>query len=350
MSEEISHRKELSIREAVEIATDYLAIQVVPMFWGDPGIGKSAIVKAIAKKFNLLLIDIRLATADPGDATGYPAVDPNTGKTVFFPPEWFPLEGEALPNGYKGWLIFFDEINQAVPAVQGAFFKILLDRMIGTKNLHKNVAMAAAGNFTTSGALANVMNTAMQSRLGHIPLSKDDVDGWQFWAEDEGIDHKLRSWVSFRDEVNNFSIDHTDFTYKCQRTIEYCDKLIKKKKWTDINISHKQHFAGLMGLGAAGDFVTYCEVYEFLPDFEEIKKRPDEVHVPDAPDQQHALSGKISTELNKDNIANVMIYILRMPVEFQVLALQGAIRNQPELMDCQAVIDWSIEHADTLVA
>ena len=45
----------------------------LPVFiWGAPGIGKSSIVKSIAKDMDLEFIDLRLALLDPTDLKGIP--------------------------------------------------------------------------------------------------------------------------------------------------------------------------------------------------------------------------------------------------------------------------------------
>ena len=45
----------------------YIQAKIVPMLTGSPGMGKSAIVKDIAKTYNLKLIDLRLSQCDPTD-------------------------------------------------------------------------------------------------------------------------------------------------------------------------------------------------------------------------------------------------------------------------------------------
>jgi Protein of unknown function (DUF815). len=45
---------------------------VVPFIQGSPGIGKSDIVKQVANKYKLKLIDIRLSQCDPTDLCGLP--------------------------------------------------------------------------------------------------------------------------------------------------------------------------------------------------------------------------------------------------------------------------------------
>lgn len=43
------------------------AARLIPFIKGSPGLGKSAMVKQLAKKYNLKLIDIRLGQVDPTD-------------------------------------------------------------------------------------------------------------------------------------------------------------------------------------------------------------------------------------------------------------------------------------------
>lgn len=57
----------VSPSEAVDVLEFQLKCQLVPILRGSPGIGKSDIYRQIAKKHNLLLIDIRLAQCDPTD-------------------------------------------------------------------------------------------------------------------------------------------------------------------------------------------------------------------------------------------------------------------------------------------
>ena len=45
---------------------------LTPMIHGDPGIGKSDIVKAIAAAGKMEVIDIRLSQCDPTDLNGFP--------------------------------------------------------------------------------------------------------------------------------------------------------------------------------------------------------------------------------------------------------------------------------------
>ena len=129
----------------------------------------------------------------------------------------FPIEGDAIPKGYSGWLILFDELTSAVPALQAAAYKILLDRMVGLHKLHKNVALMAAGNLETDNAIVHPMSTALQSRLAHLELVVDAME-WVNWAASNQIDHRITSYINFKPgNLYTFSPDHTDNTYASPR-------------------------------------------------------------------------------------------------------------------------------------
>ena len=78
---------------------DYL----VPMAWGDPGVGKSDIAEAVAEDCGLDLIYADLATRDPAELAGIPWV--KDGRTIRCRPDWLPTEGRGI--------LFLDELPQA---------------------------------------------------------------------------------------------------------------------------------------------------------------------------------------------------------------------------------------------
>ena len=57
----------IKISQAADLLTTALKAKLVPMLHGSPGLGKSAVIKQIAKNFNLKLIDLRLSQCDPTD-------------------------------------------------------------------------------------------------------------------------------------------------------------------------------------------------------------------------------------------------------------------------------------------
>lgn len=109
---------EVSSTEMPELVIDILKAGLVPNITGSPGIGKSDIIRQVAKDTNLKVIDLRLAQMDPVDLCGMPSIKSN--KTKYIPPSTFPIEGDEIPTGYTGWLLFLDEMNSAPMSVQSA--------------------------------------------------------------------------------------------------------------------------------------------------------------------------------------------------------------------------------------
>lgn len=57
--------QQVSLKQATEFAFQVLKANLVPFITSSPGLGKSAAVRQLAKRFNLKLIDVRLAQEDP---------------------------------------------------------------------------------------------------------------------------------------------------------------------------------------------------------------------------------------------------------------------------------------------
>ena len=109
---------QVKISQATAMITKAIQAKLVPMMTGSPGVGKSQIVHQIAATYNLKVIDLRLSQCDPTDLLGFPHIEGH--KAGYVPMNTFPIEGDPIPSGYSGWLLFLDEMNAASSAVQAA--------------------------------------------------------------------------------------------------------------------------------------------------------------------------------------------------------------------------------------
>jgi len=143
---------ELTVKpsEAYNVIRKVLKSGRVPMLHGSPAIGKSSIIYALAAASKLLVIDLRLSQCEPTDLLGFPYLDKARNKSGYTPMDTFPLETDAIPEGYNGWLLFLDELTSATPPVQAAAYKVILDRMVGNHKLHKmfSLSVQAISNLT----------------------------------------------------------------------------------------------------------------------------------------------------------------------------------------------------------
>lgn len=331
----------VTIQRAKTLVEYIVRAGLVAMIKGSPGIGKSAIVKAIAKDHNLKMIDLRLAQCDPTDLLGFPHINTEGTKASYVPMNTFPIEGDKIPNGYDGWLLFLDEMNAADRGVQKAAYKLILDRQIGEFNLHKKVAIVAAGNLDTDNAIVEELSTALQSRLIHITV-KSDADSWLVWALKAGIDHRILSFIRFKPgNLNTFNPDNDDGqdTYACERTWEFAHQLLSTKIETE-DPDLLPLLNGTLSEGISREFISFLRIYKDLPTMKEILTNPKNIEIPDQPSTLYALTGSIGHHAKEETIDKLFDFIDRMPMEFQVICMREIGRRNNELLSTPRVEKW----------
>lgn len=335
----------ITTKDLPNALTEVLFARLVPMITGNPGSGKSDIVKQVANKLNLQLIDVRLSQMDSSDINGFPTI--KDGKTIFVPPDIFPITTDPLPKGKDGWLIFLDELSSASLSTQAAAYKLVLDKQVGQYHLHPNVAIVAAGNKSTDKAIVNRMGTAMQSRLVHFNLEVGSKD-WIDWALVNNIHHSIISFIEFRPALlHNFNPNHVDNTFACPRTWEFVNRVIKDKQ--KLSTLDTTIIAGCIGEGPAREFKGYTDIFESLPRLSDIIKTPTTCQLTERPDVLYATSGLISHNINKDNIESLAQYIERMPLEFQMITWINSIKRNSSLQNLPRVKQWISAHAKDIL-
>ena len=329
---------DITAAQAPDMIMEVLKAGLVPMLHSSPGMAKSSIYHQLAKEQELFVIDMRLSQSDPTDMGGFPYVNPETKKAGYMPMDTFPIEGDKIPEGYKGWLLLMDEFTSAPLAVQAAAYKVILDKQVGQFNLHPNVAIVAAGNLATDKAIVNRLSTAMQSRMIHFTLRIDNP-AWLDWAFDNNIDHRIVSYIRYKPEIlHNFNPNHNDMTFPCPRTWEFASKMVSK--WPKIEDKHLAIIAGAIGEGAAREFYGYCDIYGQLPDISEMINRGSSLKIPDEPSTLYAISGYIPSHALVSNIGALMKYIERFPIEFQIITLSNILKKIPEIISETSVRSW----------
>lgn len=343
----------VNLEEATDIMELAMRSNIVPFVQGSPGSGKSSVVRDLAIKFNLCLIDMRAADKDPTDFNGFPSPDLKRGKAHFLPMEDFPLEGDEIPKGYDGWLLFLDEFNAADRNVQKAMYKLILDRMIGSKNLHSRVIMICAGNLDTDGAITEDLSTAMQSRLMHI-TTRTDPDAWIRWAVKANVDWRIVAYIrSFKSQLNTFEKDRDsdELTFACERTWgDFANRLIQQLPNNDLNSPLAlRALSGVVGEGNARQFIGYSAVFGEIPTIDEICKDPQGCSVPDKPSTIYALTGSIATSADEQNVSVLLEYLERIPDEFQAVCIRELAFRSPALKKTAAFAKWLMNNMDFIM-
>lgn len=297
------------------------------MLWGAPGVGKSQLVRQVARELEertgkkVSVTDVRLMLFNPVDLRGIPTANADKTLAVWLKPKIFDMD----PSEDKVNILFLDEISAAPQSVQAAAYQITLDRVIGEHRLPENCIVIAAGNRVTDRSVAFKMPRALANRLLHIEVEVS-FESWKDWAIRSGINKKVIGFLSFRQSFlceEELSRDSLAFT--TPRSWEMVSNVLNNV-CDDVKEVYPL-IVGLIGRGAATEFRSWDKVYADLPDVKRIFDGYDEP-VPKESDRLYALVSSM-TEAARDNrddqrkIENSINYALKMPPDFSAVLLQG---------------------------
>lgn len=319
---------------------------LVPFIRSAPGIGKSAAVKQFAKTHRLKMIDHRMSTSPPEDLTGLPEFynDENGERRARSVPfgDLFPIEGDKIPDGYDGWVIFLDEFNSASRETIAASYKLILDRMVGQKNLHSNVMIILAGNRMEDKAIVNDVGTAAQSRVVHL-LLEAEAAAFLAWGFQAGLDSRVLAYISQYKEAKlmDFNPNHTDNTFCCPRTWEAVSKLIYGHP---IHPDDIPMLTGTITSAVAIEFMQFTAVFGELLQVEDILRDPMGCKVLTG-SHAYAQMTILMEHLTMDNFAAMLKYIQRLDITVRVMFIRNCNYKMPSVSRLPAYSEELIKYA-----
>lgn len=273
--------------------------------WGPPGIGKSSIVRKVAKNNQLHLTDLRVSQLAPTDLRGLPYVEGGLAK--FAPPSFLPRAGEGI--------LFVDEFNMASPAMMGIAQQLILDRQVGDYKVPDGWFIFAAGNRASDRAAVNRMPSPVANRFIHFTV-EPTLDSWKKYAIANGINEQIVAFLNYRPQLL-FDFNKNQDAWASPRSWEFASSLLD----IDLNIS------SCVGEGVASEFYAYQTIYSKLPDVEEILNGED-VDMPREPSLIYATIGAmVSRGKNAKHFANGLKWLLSKDIteDYTGLYLQDAL-------------------------
>lgn len=217
---------------------------------GGPGIGKSAIVKFVAKKLGIGCIDLRLSQmADASDFVGLPRTDANTLTTVYCKPDWWPEEGT------KG-ILFLDEPNRGAPDVMQGVFQLLTDRRIHMNVLPKGWFIVMAMNPSEGNISFNVTQTDAAWNSRYIRLEVEcDPEEWMAWARANEINDLVIRFIGVNHNLLHSVVEAKSFP--CPRTWEMVSTFLNASAF--LPELQADMIRGMVGMEAATTFIKFLD-------------------------------------------------------------------------------------------
>lgn len=313
----------------LEIVKEGISPKTLPsvMLWGPPGVGKSQAIRQIAKVIegesdkHVEITDVRLLLFNPIDLRGIPVASEDRTLAVWLKPKIFQMDpGDDVIN-----ILFLDEISAAPQSVQAAAYQITLDRVVGEHKLPDNCIVIAAGNRVTDKSVSFKMPKALANRLLHIEI-EGSFESWRRWAVSAGINSKVLGYLSFRnDRLFGFDATNDDLAFPTPRSWEMVSSILNH---VDDNVA-KMHplISGLIGSGQAIEFRTWCQIYNDLPDMDEVFSGKAST-IPKGTDAMYALVSSMTSyasehKYDDEKIGNSLSYATRLPADFGALLIQN---------------------------
>jgi len=257
--------RQLSPNKAKASILHALKIKRPIFLWGGPGIGKSDVVRQIAKTINAHVIDIRLSLWEPTDIKGIPYFNSNSKSMEWASPSELP--DEKMSKKYKNIILFLDEMNSAAPSVQAAAYQLILNRKVGTYELPENVVIVAAGNREADKGITYRMPAPLANRFIHLEM-KPAFDDWFEWAVDNKIHKDVIGYLTFsKKDLYDFEPKSSSRSFATPRSWSFVSELLSddldENTVTDL-------VSGAVGEGLAVKFMAHRKVASQLPNPSDI--------------------------------------------------------------------------------
>jgi hypothetical protein len=320
----------------MDVLNRLLATRWSVFLWGPPGIGKSSVVRQLAEKRSMPLIDIRAALLDPTDLRGIPAVD--GGRAKWYPPSFLP--GPEKEPG----ILFFDELSAAPTLVQASLYQLTLDRRVGEYELPDGWRIIAAGNRAEDASIAFRMPAALANRFIHIDFEVDFAD-WKQWALTNGMHPLVIGFLTMKPGLL-FAMEGADRAFPSPRSWEILSDAIKT---IGEPLDAEDVSLGIVGEGATIEFLSYCRQRLSAEELEAILANPTTHPLPTSLGEIYTLVTYIAAHGKSKKITDAAGALLsRLEPEFAVLLTRDILHVNSHFVRNADYKKFIKQHADLI--
>ena len=332
-----------SINQTKEIAVSQLSRfpKVAPMFHGKPGTGKSDASLQVGKALGIpkdRTLVVHVNNHDVVDFTGVPSVV--DGQTIFNPTDIF----YQFRKGTGAGLIVLEELAQSSHHHQTWAAGFILERKTSTFELDPEVRIIATGNRAEDRSGAKPLLAHLNDRLWHLDV-ETSLDDWCEWAMNNGVDAMGIAFLRLRPNLLN-DYDPNRRSNPTQRSWTKLFTEVPNDLPTNMYLTAAE---GKVGEGAAAEWVAARDMMNKMPSIDVIRLHPADTEVPQEPAVKYAVSTALSMTATPDTFGRDMMYVSRLPKEFQMVYVTDALRLSPQLQQTKDFIDWAIKNKDIFI-
>ncbi len=237
------------------------ALRMPTYLHGAPGIGKSSIVREFARGKGLRLETLILSQIEAADLRGLPALDADSKRTIWYPPEFLPRDGAGI--------LFLDELSAAEPRLQVAAYQLILDRRVGEYRLPSGWWVVGAGNAPDDGAISFDMGSALADRLVHFKLVPNARE-WIKWGQEHQVAPEVLAFIQVKPdflESNQLQQASGQLIGPTPRSWERVSRVLEAERSRNVR---EFIVSGIVGEAASAEFFHVVEEIADLAPIDDI--------------------------------------------------------------------------------
>lgn len=338
-------QKRFPLSETVSIVANNLIKQLsgevmyIPVWSGNPGIGKTTYAKMIADKLNLNIYYVSMCK-NLEFFMGLPITstlkfdsleDAKNSYVVWSEPELIHMANlYAKEPGKRGCLILFDDIHIMSRETQACFFELVLERKLGNYKLAQNVCMIGCMNDSSASGFDGYL-AAINNRLQMISV----YNPFETWYDNCGADLNplVASYCKY-DSSNLEEPESTTEPFATYRSWTTLSKLIDEPYKIYCKNGDKKWFLSQVRMLAAG-FMSWKKMIEFMNNintqlqynFENMVESNSYYVDKEEPIAQFCFGNIIRYLRNKKDVDNLVAYLKKEVTQNSVDDYKNVILN-----------------------
>ena len=327
--------------------------QVTVIGQGEPGIGKSSMLKVLQTQYpdhEMAYIDCTLL--DLGDfALPYTETHGDIKVTKFAPNARFKFHtGRPV-------IIMLDEIGKAMKSVKNVLLTLMLEHRIGDQYLPAGSKVFGTTNLLSDG-VGDMLEAHARNRVCLVTVRKPDADEWIEWAIGNNIAPEVIAWVK---QFPHAMASYTDASQKdnpyifnptragmgavvTPRSLEKASHIAKQRSTLGDALTISL-LTGTIGESASRDMAAFFTVVDKLPTWDAIMHSPMTAKMPDDAVARCILVFSAITRIEKDTLSKWMTYVQRMDKEWQALFATSVMKSPQKQSFCvlnKEFKDWAL--------
>lgn len=329
---------------------------------GEPGIGKSAGLKALQAQYpdyEVAYIDCTLL--DLGDfALPYTVEVENKLSDVYkLKVTKFAPNARFKMHEGKPVIVMLDEVGKAMKAVKNVLLTLMLEHRIGDAYLPDGSIVFGTTNLLSDG-VGDMLEAHARNRVALVTVRKPDADEWIEWAIANNIAPEVIAWVK---QFPHALASYTDPSQKdnpyifnptragmgavvTPRSLEKASHIAKQREQLGDALTISL-LTGTIGESASRDMQAFFTVVDKLPTWDGIVSSPTTAKLPDDAVARCILVFSAITRVEKDTLSKWMQYVQRMDKEWQALFATSVMKSPQKQSFCvmnKEFKDWALKN------